>query len=68
MFASHRIIEQLQDEGRDAAVDADKEVDGREDHIRCAWDAEHERGRVHHRGDCPPMTHEDVSRSMSKHP
>lgn len=52
--ALYLVNKQLQDEGGDAAVDSDEEVDGGEDYIGCAWDAEQKGRWVHQRGDGPP--------------
>ena len=48
------INKQLQDEGGDAAVDPDEEVDGGQDHVGRAGDGEHKGCWVHQRGDGPP--------------
>ena len=51
---THVVPKQLHDEGGDAAVDADEDVDAGEDHVGRAGDGEEERRRVHQRGDGPP--------------
>lgn len=48
------IYKQLQDEGCDAAIDSNEQVDGSQKHIRCARDSEHKGCWVHKRGDGPP--------------
>lgn len=48
------IPEELHDEGGDAAVDPDEDVDAGEDHVGRAGDTEEERRRVHQRRDGPP--------------
>lgn len=45
---------QLQDEGGNAAVDTDEEVDGGQNDISRAGDGEHKRCWIHQRGDGPP--------------
>ena len=47
------VSKQLHDEGRDAAVDADEDVDAGEDDVRRARDGEEEGGGVHERRDWP---------------
>lgn len=51
---THVVSEQLHDEGGDAAVDADQDVDAGEDHVRRAGDLKEEGGGVHERRDGPP--------------
>lgn len=51
--ATYVVVQDLHDEGRHAAVDADEEVDAGEDHVGRAWHAEEEGGRVHERSDGP---------------
>lgn len=48
------VNKQLQDEGGDAAVDSDEEVDGGQNDVGCAGDSEHKGCWVHQRGDGPP--------------
>lgn len=48
------VYKQLQDEGGDAAVDSNEEVDGGQNDISCARDSEQKGGWVHERGDGPP--------------
>lgn len=48
---THVVSEQLHDEGGDAAVDADEDVDAGEDDVRRAGDLEQEGSRVHERRD-----------------
>lgn len=48
------VYKQLQDEGGDAAVDSNEEVDGSQNHISCTWDGEQKGCWVHERGDGPP--------------
>lgn len=50
---THIVAKQLHDEGGDAPVDADEDVDAGEDHVGRAGDLEEEGGRVHQRGDGP---------------
>lgn len=52
----HLIYKQLQDEGGDAPVDADKEVDGSQNNISRAWNGENKGCWVHQRSDRPPIT------------
>lgn len=47
------VIQDLHDEGRHAAVDADEEVDAGEDHVGRAGHIEDEGGWVHERSDGP---------------
>lgn len=50
---THVVSKQLHDEGGDAAVDADEDVDAGEDDVRRAGDLKEEGGRVHQRSDRP---------------
>lgn len=47
------VSEELHDEGGDAPVDADEDVDAGEDDVGRAGDGEEEGGRVHERRDGP---------------
>lgn len=47
------VAEQLHDEGGDAAVDANEDVDAGQDHVGRAGDLEEEGGRVHEGRDGP---------------
>lgn len=49
------IDEELEDESGYAAVDADKKVDGGENHVGCTGHREDERGRVHQWSDGPTI-------------
>ena len=51
---THVVPKQLHDEGGDATVDADEDVDAGENHVGRAGDGEEEGGRVHERRDGPP--------------
>ena len=51
---THVVPKQLHDEGGDAAVDADEDVDAGENHVGRAGNGEEEGGWVHQRGDGPP--------------
>lgn len=48
------INKQLQDEGGNAAVDSNEEIDGGQNNIGCAGDSEQKGCWVHQRGDGPP--------------
>lgn len=50
------IYKQLQNKRGHAAVDSDEEVDGGENNIGGAGNAEYKGCRVHQRGDGPPTT------------
>lgn len=50
---THMVSKELHDEGGDAAIDADENVDAGEDHIGGAGDGEEEGGWVHERRDGP---------------
>lgn len=52
----HLINKELQDKGGNAAIDADEEVDGGEDHVGSARDGEDEGGWVHEWSDRPTAT------------
>lgn len=60
-MVTHVVSEQLHDEGGDAAVDADQDVDAGQDHVGSAGDLKEEGGRVHQRGDGPPGDKQDVT-------
>lgn len=64
-MVTHVVSKQLHDEGRDAAVDADEDVDTREDHVSCAGDFEEEGGRIHEGSDGPPGSR-DTLRTKDK--
>ncbi len=51
---THVVSEQLHDEGGDAAIDADEDVDAGEDDVGRAGDLKEEGGGVHQRSDRPP--------------
>lgn len=57
------IYKQLQDEGGNAAVDSNEEVDGGQKYISCAWDSEHKGCWVHKRGYGPPVEQEEQDKS-----
>lgn len=50
------VAEQLQDEGGDATVNADEDVDTGKGHVGRAGDLEEEGGRIHQGGDGPSET------------
>lgn len=60
MAATHVVPKQLHDEGGDAAVDADEDVDAGQDYVGGAGDLEEEGSGVHQGSDGPPEdTHSD---------
>lgn len=52
----YRVVEQLHDKCGHTAINTNEEVNAGKDHIGCARDTEHERGRIHHRSDGPSVT------------
>lgn len=61
-MVTHVVTKQLHDEGGDAAVDANQDVDAGEDHVGRAGDLEEEGGRVHQGGDGPAANTDRLAR------